>query len=179
LHHKLKNKQMSRLSFIILGLGLLFTSCKNNGASVAANETISTTEVTWLTLTDAESKAKKQKKNVFVDVYTPWCGPCKMLDKRTFIDPDVINLLNENFYSVKFNAEGPDPIQFQGKEYKNPKFNPAKTRGRNAQHELAPFFAVRGYPTMVVMDENMKIVEKITGFKTAEQLKEILAKYAA
>ena len=135
---------MNRLSFAVLALALVLTACKNNGASVAAKEPASTTEVTWFSLTDAESMAKESKRKVLVDVYTPWCGPCKMLDKTTFKDPGVIKILNNDFHAVKFNAEGPDPITFQGKEYSNPNFNPNKTRGRNAVHQLSPFFAVRG-----------------------------------
>jgi len=63
-----------------------------------------------------------------------------------------------------------------GKEYANPKFKPNK-RGRNAPHQLSSFFAVRGYPSLVILDENMKIIDKIVGYKTPEQLKVALEKY--
>lgn len=29
-------------------------------------------------------KAKKEKKLIFIDCYTSWCGPCKMLSSQVF-----------------------------------------------------------------------------------------------
>lgn len=134
-------------------------------------------EIPWVEIDDVEYLVGKKSKKILVDVYTPWCGPCKMMDRMTFTDANIINQISKNFYAVKFNAEGPDPVTFQGKEYANPKFDPNRTRGRNAVHELSPFFAVRGYPSLVIMDEKMNIVGKIVGFKQPAQLKVELEKY--
>ena len=161
--------------FIILGFAglFMFTSCKSESES----ETISTTEVSWLSMSDVESKMDKKKKKVVVDIYTPWCGPCKMMDRTTFADEEVIKTMNGDFYPVKFNAEGADAITFKGKQYSNPNYDPAKARRRNSKHQLAPFFNVRGYPSVVVLDENFNIVEKLTGYKKPNQLLEALAKH--
>ena len=55
-----------------------------------------------------------------MDVYTEWCGPCKMMDKNTFANRDVLNYINENFYAVKFNGEGNEKINFFDQEFTNP-----------------------------------------------------------
>jgi thioredoxin-related protein len=120
--------------------------------------------------------AQKNPKKILVDVYTKWCGPCKMMDKNTFTDAMIIKQVSKNFHAVKFNAEDPNPITFQGKEYKNPNYKP-NARGRNATHQLSRFFEVPGYPTLVVMDENMKILGQIVGYKRPEQLSAELARY--
>jgi len=134
-------------------------------------------EVPWVKIGKVESLVKKKPKKVIVDVYTSWCGPCKMLDKTTFRDPDVVKLMTDNFYSVKFNAEGPDPVTFKGKQYTNPRYNPAKTRGRNGQHTLTPTFGIRGYPSIIIMDENMKIIDKASGYLKPAQMKAFLSKH--
>ena len=64
-------------------------------------------------------------------------GPCKLLDRNTFSNKDVINYINENFYAVKFNAEGNDVIKFKGYTFKNPNYDPAKANRRNSSHELS------------------------------------------
>lgn len=75
--------------------------------------------INWLTLEEADSLYKIQKKPIFIDVYTDWCGWCKRMDASTFMDPNVGTYLNQNFYAVKLNAETKDSIQFNGKLYTN------------------------------------------------------------
>src|SRR6187455_2873333 len=74
--------------------------------------------VKWMTFEEALQKSKKEKRPVFIDVYTDWCGWCKVMDKNTFNDPQVSKLLNEKFYAVKFNAEQTEDVVFQGTTFK-------------------------------------------------------------
>ena len=62
-------------------------------------------------------------------------GPCKLLDKKTFSNPDVINYINAHFYAVKFNAEGTEEIQYYDRVFTNPNHNPQR-KGRNATHQF-------------------------------------------
>ncbi len=82
---------MKKLFLLVLFLGL--------GTYVQAQETVK-----WVTFEEALKLQKKKPKKIFMDVYTDWCGPCKMLDKQTFQNADVVKYLNENYYAVKFNA---------------------------------------------------------------------------
>ncbi len=72
-------------------------------------------EIKWITLEDAVYLQQAAPRNIIIDVYTNWCGPCKLLDRNTFGNKDVAKYINENFYAVKFNAEGDDTVNF--KEY--------------------------------------------------------------
>ncbi len=54
---------------------------------------------------DACAKAKTEGKLVFVDFYTTWCAPCKIMDKTTFTDETVIKWLGENTIPLKIDAE--------------------------------------------------------------------------
>ena len=64
-----------------------------------------------------------------MDVYANWCGPCKLLDKHTFSNKDLIEYVNENFYAVKFNGEGIEEIYFYDRVFNNPKYDP-KRKGK-------------------------------------------------
>jgi thioredoxin-related protein len=126
-------------------------------------------EVKWLTLDEALALQKVTPKPIFMDVYTDWCGPCKMLDKQTFHEKAFIDEISANYYAVKFNAEGKSDVNYKGKKYSNPGYVEGKS-GRNGMHEFTQFLKLQGYPTMVVFDNEAEIANKIVGFRNAEQL---------
>lgn len=131
--------------------------------------TIQAQEIKWMTLNDALEAQKKAPKPIFMDVYTEWCGPCKMLDKNTFHDPEVVAFVSKNYYAVKFNGEGNSEVTFKGKTYKNPKFD-ANRKGRNAIHEFTLFLKLEGYPSMYVIDAKSNISKTIVGYYQSEEL---------
>ncbi len=46
-------------------------------------------------------KSQEENKNIFVDFYATWCGPCKLMDKNIFSTNEVGELMNNKFISVK------------------------------------------------------------------------------
>lgn len=126
-------------------------------------------EINWLTVDELEAAQAKEPRKVMIDVYTKWCGPCKMMMRNTFTNADVIAYINENYYAVKFDAEGADPVEFKGKTFSNPNHVPNKT-GRNGVHELSRVFQVRAYPTLVYLDESLEMIAPISGYKNPQQL---------
>ena len=49
--------------------------------------------------------AEEEGKHVFVDVYTTWCGPCKIMDAVVFPRDEVGEYYNARFVNVKLDAE--------------------------------------------------------------------------
>jgi len=125
--------------------------------------------INWMTIEEAVEAQKENPKKIMIDVYTSWCGPCKMMDRNTFSNPDVIEYVNENFYAVKFNAESPDDVQFKGETYSNPNYEPNK-RGRNGVNQFSRALGVRAYPTLVYMDEDAVLITAVSGYRTPQQL---------
>ena len=125
--------------------------------------------INWMTFEQAVAAQKKNPKKIMMDAFTTWCGPCKLLDKNTFSNPDLIAYVNKNFYAVKFNAEGNDVVNLKGKSYTNPNFDPNKT-GRNSQHQLSQFLGVTAYPTILFLDEKATVITPVIGYRTAQEL---------
>ena len=90
--------------------------------------------------------AKKEEKYIFLDVYASWCGPCKMLKRTTFSDKVVGSFYNENFINVAFDAE--------------------KGEGIN----IAQQYRVSGYPTLMFISPEGKVVRSVMGYHNSEQL---------
>ena len=120
----------------------------------------------WITLDQASEMKNTEGKKFLVDVYTDWCGWCKVMDKKTFGDSEVKKYLEENYHLVKFNAEQTDPIHFKNKTYKWAEV------GRNGINTLA--MEILGnqmsYPTLVYFDENLNKIKASPGYKGPDQL---------
>ncbi len=131
--------------------------------------TMSAQKINWMTMDEALAAQKKEPKKIFMDVYTIWCGPCKKLDRDTFGDKSVIEFVNENYYAVKFNAEGTEEITHDGFTYTNPNYQPDR-KGRNTTHFFADALSLRGYPSLVFFEDNGKLIQALPGYKTPKQL---------
>ena len=117
-------------------------------------------EIKWMTIQEAMIKSQKEPRKILVDVYTDWCGWCKVMDKSTYSDSAVINYINKNYYAVKFNAEQKEDIVLGDKTYK---FVAAGNRG---YHELAAVLLNKqlGYPSTVFIDETATVVYMRQGY---------------
>lgn len=155
----------------IILLSSVFTAKAQQPAKVT---TIPWTSFEKAIETNAKAKKDKDKKKVFIDVYTDWCGWCKHMDNTTFTDSTVVALMNKYFLAVKLNAERKDTVVYGGATYVNP--NPSTPR---STHQLA-ITLLKGqlaYPAFVLMDANEKVIVSIKGYRTAAELILILKYY--
>ena len=132
------------------------------------------TGVNWLTWEEAERESTGEKRKFMVDLYTDWCGWCKKMDAATFQKGYISSFINENFYPVKFNAEMKEDVTYQGKTYS------FVANGRRGYHALAAEITRGrlGYPTVVFLDENMEVIQAISGFRGPDEFEKILAYFA-
>ncbi len=126
-------------------------------------------KINWITMNKALEAQKSNPKKIIMDVYTNWCGPCKLMDKNTFGNKDVIRFINDNYYAVKFNAEGTQEITYQDFTYTNPNYQPER-KGRNATHFFADALRLQGYPSLVFFEEDGTLIQPVVGYKTPKQL---------
>jgi len=135
---------------------------------------LSAQNVQWVSWEEAValSKTETNPKKIFVDVYTDWCGWCKKMDKDTFQNHEVAAYMKENFYMVKMDAEGKEPIEYDGKTFK---FVP---QGRRGYHELAAALlqGKMSYPTVIFLDEERKMLSPVPGYQKVKPFLQI-AKY--
>lgn len=89
---------------------------------------------------DLVAKAKKENKILFIDAYTSWCGPCKMMEKNTFTKKSVGDYYNANFVNARFDME--------------------KGEGR----DIAAKYGVRSYPTYLFLNGDGEIVSQNYGY---------------
>lgn len=138
--------------------------------------------IKWLTFEEAVKLNKTAPKKIFIDLYTDWCGWCKVMDRTTFADTVIAKYMTDNFYAVKFNAEGKDPVKFYGPVMKYDSLKKEKvvvndtivfkydaTAGRNGTHGLAMALTDGrlSYPTFIILDTNFQRLDIIAGYQQA------------
>jgi len=126
--------------------------------------------VKWHTIEEVQELVKNEPRKIYIDMYTDWCGWCKVMDKKTFTNKDIADHLNTNFYAVKFDAEGKDNVVFKNQTFK------FVAQGSRGYHELAAALMQNkmSYPTSVFLDENLNIIAPLPGYQKPEQLNPIL-----
>jgi thioredoxin-related protein len=128
--------------------------------------------VQWYSIETADSLRGKTPKKMFIDVYTDWCGWCKVMDKNTFTDPKVAAYLNKYFYSVKLNAEQTTPIKFDGHTFT---FMPEY---RSHELAIALLQGKMSYPNIVYMNEQGQPIQAVPGYQTPDVILPILVFFA-
>jgi thiol-disulfide isomerase/thioredoxin len=89
---------------------------------------------------DAASKQAGQTgKIVLVDFYTTWCGPCKLLDKNTWTDAAVIQLLEQKTVALRIDAE--------------------------KEADLAKRYKIAAYPSVLLIKPDGTEIDRLVGYR--------------
>jgi len=124
-------------------------------------EKVDSGEIKWLQYDVGLAKAKKEKKHILVDFYTNWCYYCKKMDKEVFNQPEIVKILNENFVTIKVNAESNTELNIDG--YKITERNLAKSEYR-----------IRGYPAYWFLKPDSERLGMLPGYQKADVLMDVL-----
>tara|TARA_B100000945_G_C20415996_1_gene615180 strand:+ start:1155 stop:1697 length:543 start_codon:yes stop_codon:yes gene_type:complete len=125
--------------------------------------------IEWISFEEALKSQKETPKKILMDVYTEWCGPCKLMDKKTFQNQDVADYVSKHYYAVKFNAEGDETINYYNNTFINPDYDSIK-KGRNSSHQFTKFLGINGYPTIIFISESGDLITPVVGYQNPQQL---------
>lgn len=64
---------------------------------------------------EAIERAKSERRLIFIDFYTDWCGPCLNMAEEVFILPSVYSYYNSTFLNLKIDAEKGEGIEIAKK----------------------------------------------------------------
>jgi len=133
-------------------------------------------KIDWISFQEAIEKNKKEPRKIIVDVYTDWCGWCKKMDHTTFENPEIAKYINQNYWAVKFDAEGNDTIDYKGKTYTNTPPVMVGGRMRKNTHPLAQMLlnGRMSYPSLVYMDDSSNVIAPIGGYRDAKGIQPFL-----
>lgn|SRR6266850_4663846 len=104
----------------------------------------------WLAFDAATARAKDQKKHLIVDIYTTWCGWCRVMEQQTYGDSGVAAYLRENFVLAKVNGESSAKLRWLGKEL--------------TERQFARAVGVTGYPATYFLKPDAELLGGMGGF---------------
>lgn len=163
----MKKVLLSCAAILLLSPVMLAQSkAKKTTKQVSKVAAIDTNEIKWVSIDEVQQLMKKEPRKVYIDVYTQWCGWCKVMDKKTFTNKDVIKYINTYFYAVKLDAERTDSIHFMGNTY--------GLEGRTNQFAVSLLRGQLSYPTTVIMEENFQNPQIIPGYQEVGNMEQIL-----
>ena len=113
--------------------------------SLAAQTGIQFSDQSWQQLL---LQAEKENKLIFLDAYTTWCGPCRMMDKDVFPDKALGKYYNEHFINAQIDMEGEEGLPLSRK------------------------YQIKAYPSLLYINGTGEVVHRIVGYHEAEQLLE-------
>jgi thioredoxin-related protein len=116
--------------------------------------------VNWKSFDKGLKDAAATKKYGFIDVYTDWCGYCKLLESQTLKAQPVQAELQKNFVSIKLNAESDEIVTYKGKKI--------------SQRELSAMWGVEGFPTMLFLNPKGEIIGSFASFAEADLMLNLL-----
>ena len=126
------------------------------------------TGIHWMTLDEVQVAMKKEPRKVYMDIYTDWCGWCKVMEKKTFTNPNVVRYVNQHFYAVRFNAETKEQIRFGGKMYD---FIPQYKANQLAVDLMQGHMS---YPTSIIFEENFQGPQPVPGYLDVSNMEMVL-----
>lgn len=117
-------------------------------------------KIDWQTLQKGLDLSKKEKKPLYVFIYSTYCGWCKKFKRSTLSDEKIIKQLSEGFVAAKLNTASNAKQEYDGEQ--------------STERQLAAMFGIRGVPTSVFMDNDGKVIAKLPGYSPPETFANIL-----
>lgn len=110
-------------------------------------------KIHWINFNQLNDSLKVNPKKVFVTFFADWCSFCKQMDRETFTDKNVIEVLNKDYYAVKMNIESTETIYFGEQVFTN-----QRSKKINPIHEIALALVSRknhvfSLPAMIFFDK--------------------------
>lgn len=92
----------------------------------------------------AITEANAAGKDIFLDIYATWCGPCKMMEKNVYTNDSVASFYNSNFINLKIDGE------------------------TDFGTVLASKFQLTAYPSLYFLNQQGELINTVVGYRDAE-----------
>ena len=118
-------------------------------------------KIIWHSYDDGLKLAKERDKHVFIDFTAKWCGYCRKMEKEVFTDPRIIDMLNNDFVSIKVDGDSKRQLDIDGYKITEQKLTVQE-------------YGVRGYPTYWFLKSDGTKLGPLNGYRPTDFMLEAL-----
>ncbi|PKK82529.1 MAG: hypothetical protein CVT49_13325 [candidate division Zixibacteria bacterium HGW-Zixibacteria-1] len=157
---------MKRLLGLLLVFALVFavTAAGENDKKESDNNQKApekAKEINWVRYDEGLKTAKAAGKHVLVNFTTAWCGYCKKMNATTFKEPDIIDMLTDNFVAIKVDGDSKQELDIDGYKITERDLSRAEYR-------------VQGYPAYWFLKPNGERLGVLPGYQEAGTFMDVL-----
>ena len=160
LQERYKLKSLRHFQYLII-LCWLFIGCESPKSSITNSD-----------LHQAWQSAQHDRKPIFIDFYTDWCRPCKVMDREVYSQQEIGDYLGSNYHAIKFNPEQVQEVEAFGETF---------TLDGGLEVNSFLYYATRnqfrGYPTTVILSPDGELLWLHTGYLSKGELLLALKRY--
>ena len=125
-------------------------------------------KVGWMNMNEVSIQLERESKPVLIDLYTKWCYWCKIMDKKTYNNSQVISYISEHFYPIKLDAESKEIVNWKEKSY-----------NYNHDYKINDFalYATSGqlgFPATIIIPDKHSEPISIPGFLEPKEIEPVL-----
>lgn len=92
----------------------------------------------------AKAAAKAEGKMLLLDAMTSWCGPCKVMDRTTWLDPRVVSWVKDNAVAVQLDMDIHEAVKNE--------------------------IGIKAFPTMVLFKSDSTEFDRAVGLKNPDAM---------
>ncbi len=112
------------------------------GTTTFSQHEIHFTKTSW---EETLRQSTKTGKPVFVDAFTTWCGPCKLMERDVFTNKKVADFFNENFINFSMDME------------------------KGVGPAVAKKYNIRGYPSFLFLNGDGTLLHRGIGYLAPDE----------
>lgn len=133
--------------------------------------TIAQQKINWISFEELSAALENHPKPVLISFHAKWCSYCRKMHKEVFTDPEIVKMVNQNYYAVSFDVETRDTVWFDGQAF----VNQLATTKREGYHDLALLLGGKGenltVPVTLILNPNFSIKFRDFEYLSRKKLK--------
>ena len=134
---------MKQLLYLLMCIPLLTHAQEERGITFETN-------LSW---EQVKTKAKTESKYIFLDAYTTWCVPCKMMEKDVYPNDTIGLFMNEKYISVKVQMDSTGRDNEQVKKW------------YDDVRAIKKEYKIEGFPSFLFFNPDGTLIYKDIGYK--------------